>query len=667
MDNFIDPLAEATQRPKQQTGQAAFVDPTANRQPAAVPQTTSQPKNQSYASGVLDFVTQGLSMDWGDELTALEAAAFGVKPGGSTANPLDWGNYEQSFSERYRAALDAKREQQDEFSEENPVTSTVAEMGGAVLPVLLTGGAALASKSVPLGTRLLQAAGYGTAQGAITGAGASEGDLAQNAEDAAWGAGIGLVAAPTLLGAASGIQKGVSAVTRALPGGAKRQANRVLLETISPGDAATMGRKISTMPSEAVLADVAPRSARQISYSAGRNVGGANMVDDLVSRQKGQEDRLLPLIDEQFSGKGLRSTIEDLTTQRSAAAAQQYSNVYSQRIYVSDELKEILQQAGDDLPNAWRTAQKLAAREGRELPRAWDFDESGAIKFLDAVEPDVKALDYIKQALDDQVDTLFRNGRNQEALSLKGVRDRLRNFVDEKVPAYKEARSMYAGYSAALGAADKGRKYMQSALGDDLAAISSRDIKAMGAHELEAFKSGAAAVLRDRIEGKGSTADITKIFDNTKIRKKLEAAFGREQAQRFIKAVIDEAAMSETYQGILGGSPTASRMAADSAAQSSNLGLINEMATLPYNPILGSMSIANRAANGLKPPPEAVSREISNMMLNNSPDEITRVLQMLNASKRPVAGPLLSQGTAASTVGVGGHTGGHGGVILGGR
>lgn len=118
---------------------------------------------QSFAGGLMDSFAQGVSLGFGDELTALESAALGRTPQGG------WFDYSQPFRERYDRNLAAERAQQARFRGENPVTAIASEIAGGIANPL----------SRVAGVK--GAAAYGAAYGF----GSGEGGLMERATDAA--------------------------------------------------------------------------------------------------------------------------------------------------------------------------------------------------------------------------------------------------------------------------------------------------------------------------------------------------------------------------------------------------------------------------------------------------------------------------------------------------
>lgn len=176
----------------------------AQQQMAAAPGAGDE---QSYASGLLDSATQGLSFGFGDELTAAEAAVLGRTPEGG------FFDYSQPIGERYDRALAAERGQQEQFRETNPVSSVAAEVAGAVPTAMLPLGAlGRAAQGASLPTRVAAGSAIGAGQGGVYGFGSGEGGFQERAQDALVGAGIGGgigAAAPAVGGAVRAAARGV--------------------------------------------------------------------------------------------------------------------------------------------------------------------------------------------------------------------------------------------------------------------------------------------------------------------------------------------------------------------------------------------------------------------------------------------------------------------------
>lgn len=129
------------------------------------------------AAGATDAAISGATGGFSDEISAAARA------------PIDMATRGEEFGEAYQHNLAAERDRMAQYRKANPVKSTTAEVaGGLVMPVSKAAGAVRS----------------GIAQGALYGAGNSEGDLTQRASDAAVGG--------TLSGALGGIVAGVGRV-----------------------------------------------------------------------------------------------------------------------------------------------------------------------------------------------------------------------------------------------------------------------------------------------------------------------------------------------------------------------------------------------------------------------------------------------------------------------
>lgn len=126
----------------------------------------ASPEN-TMAGGVVDAVTQGASLGFGDELTGLESAVLGRTPEG------EWFNYDRPFGERYQRAVDAERGQQDRFREENPAVSIGSEVVGGLGTGLGAGraGLTLMRPGAGLGSNVGRGAAEGMLYGGVAGAG----------------------------------------------------------------------------------------------------------------------------------------------------------------------------------------------------------------------------------------------------------------------------------------------------------------------------------------------------------------------------------------------------------------------------------------------------------------------------------------------------------------
>jgi hypothetical protein len=233
-----------------------------------IPADTEQPANPMVAAR--EELARGLKAGKSGDLDTYRAAAFRTNQGvpaagpteaaisGATGGfadeasaasraPIDMLTRGEGFDEAYQHNLAAERDRLAQYQKESPIASTAAEVAGSL--------------AMPLGKA--GAIKTGLAQGALFGAGNSEGDVAQRAADAAVGG--------TVSGALGGV---ISRVGRAV-GGKAPSATPSIQEL---KDAATKGYR-----SDAVKGlEIDPKAAADIATSI-RVKLDADGFDDVVA------------------------------------------------------------------------------------------------------------------------------------------------------------------------------------------------------------------------------------------------------------------------------------------------------------------------------------------------------------------------------------------------
>lgn len=193
---------------------------------------------QSYGAGMLDAVTSGMAGGLGPVLTGAEAALLGRTPEG------DWFDYSESMGERYRDAVEAERQQNRRFREENPVSAAAGTIGGtmATMGGLATRGITGANALRSAGMR--RGAGYGGA--AIEGGALGATYAAGAGEDIGTGAAMGAALGPVAHGAAQGISRGVGrALRRRQIGRATQSADDIRRNEQRPGYQAAAAEEVA--------------------------------------------------------------------------------------------------------------------------------------------------------------------------------------------------------------------------------------------------------------------------------------------------------------------------------------------------------------------------------------------------------------------------------------
>lgn len=579
-----------------------FVKPDFSDKRTLISQAPSQKFMPSFYDYGQQILGQGALMGTGDEIAGTIKGLYNAigSEGGFLNNAIN------SASK----GIDAERAQMKKVENELGTLKTLALQGaGGLLTGGLGAGRAIAGKGLSLGAKALRGSKQGAMQGAATGAGMSEGTT-ERILPAVYGAAGGGILGAGLPVVASGLTGTAKGVLRMLPGGVEAQARNVVRGTIPQKVVPRMEKELADMP-KGVIADVAPRDAQRLAGEAMRTIGGGRAVDVLAARHKGQAGRLVPKVSEIVSPYRVDDVLKGLSKQRKIAADKDYKNVYNYEVSITNPLKNFFEK--DAIQDAYSGAKALANIEGVKLPPLFTTLSDGSKQYA---KPTAKMLDYIKQSMDDKVNRTFIAGDKSLGISLQGLRDDFRNHLDEIIPEYKNTRSTYAGFSAAMEAAEDGANFMKSGLGDEMSGLkglmTKTKIEDLGAHELEAFRSGVGAVLRDKIMGKGFGADVTKIFDSPKMIEKLTSALGKKDAQLFLREIKKESKMAVTWAENQG-SQTAQRA---SAKMSMGKELADAaVSTAAGVPNVGTgINLVRAAANQLAPQPESVAKRVSQLL-----------------------------------------------------
>lgn len=572
-----------------------------------------EPSFYDYAQQV---VGQGTLMGIGDEIAG---TVKGLYEGLTT---------DKSVGDAINQNIDAERERMAKTEASLGMPATLALQGGGGL---LTGGLglgrALARQGLSKTQQVLRGSGIGGVQGGVTGAGMAEGNLLDPEGLASRGIGLGIgtvggaIGGGLLTGLGQQVGKVLSATERKLPGGADRQTARVLQQVIPRKAVPRMERELGKM-SRGVPMDVAPLDAQRLAGAAIRSIGGGRQQEILKARQKGQASRFDNIIDKIVSPQSGAEMLETLAKDRQLNANKQYSKVYEQEVPLTKELKNLYKT--NAVKKSFRMAKMIADDENVNLPNLVTKTKEGEA----FVKPTARMLDYMKQGLDAYVDAQYRIS-GPLGRSAQNVRNRFRDHLDAIIPGYKDARSTYAGFSAAIEALENGVNYMRSSLGDELSSIkdlvSKSDIEKLklNDHEYQSFRSGIAAVLKDKVKGKPFEADVTKIFNTPKILEKLNIALGKKDAKALINEIRKEAKQAQSFAETQG-SASGQRISAQQSLEKP----MNVMA-LGGDPTLIAANAMAQTLNRLNPPPEVIARNISRLMASPKIEDQMQAFRLL--------------------------------------
>jgi len=641
-------------------------------------------------AGAFRSFLQGLSFGFSDEIEAAVKAAFTK------------GSYQDN--------VEAVREGIKQYQARSPVAAASSEIAGALLPAALTMGAtapAVAARAPQLagavtrGTQAVQSALpaalqgtgigaqvgrgalYGAAGGALGGAGQAEGGMSDRLQGAAVGAGLGAAvgaAVPPAMGLA-GYGAGKARDVLGRSGAAAQQKAAQLIIQAMERDQLTpqeLQRRLmqATPGKPTTLADIGGES--MLSRAAGAvNVPGTakgTKGEFLQERVRTQSDRVIADL-AAAAQERLQNTnmlLRDLTDQQKQKAAPLYAKAYDTPVGVLND-KELLKYL--DRPafkKAYARAVSMAANEGESLPQIYRFktdgngrpiyDEEGLPVYGELEDlPNVKVLDWVKRGLDDVINAKqTKEGfASTEARVIRNAKNEFLAKLDDLVPAYKDARAVFAGDAALKDAIEQGRKIFTMPENDwrEVAA----DFNKLTDMERNMFRAGvvdAAKIQADRITREFGTArDVTRLFDNTQTLGRLRSAFPDDQSFNAFKNQLgEEARFTEVRNRILAGSRT-TPLAAEMAEQAGPTGAAVGSAIIQGNlqPIASQLlgRAMQRGAGNVGDVADILGRELLTPMTPQSLDALMRRLaaqqeamataEVNRANVRPMVGGAFGQ------------------------
>ena len=553
---------------------------------------------------------QGTAFGFGDEIEGLGRGVMSYFQGDTP-----WADFD--FSAARDKGIDQARAEVELYQRARPYKATALQVAGGVPTGLAGAGRALAMRGAGLLPRMIEGAKQGAAHGGLSGLGRGEGGFdASGLESRGISAGVGA-------GTGATVGAGVPVVGDVLRGAgnvlgqvapklqATRQAGRMMRRAMDDDEITVPAIRdaLRNMPAKARIPDAPDTYSvglRDLARQAATTSGGKAAHRFLAERHAEQGPRLLEQVDRFLPTQSLNDYLEEVTAKRSEAAAQQYGELRARQLKMTDELKYFLNHP--KIKEAWGGAQSLAEWEDVALPDAVEtLDGANAY-----AKPTLQVMDYLKRSLDGRVNRAYAANDTEDAHAAKVFRNKLRDFLDTVVPEYKEARSVYAGHSAALEAAEEGKKFVLRPGTFDQSLF-----KKFGDHEMESFRVGVADALRQQILETPYKSDaVNKIFNNEAKKLRLRKAFNNDaQFDAFEQAMRNEEQMALTSVRATTGSRTAPMLSDVEAGQ--NITDATDVATGGAGSLvrLLTQSMSETA------PPDAVAAELRRLLLDPANQE----------------------------------------------
>ena len=548
---------------------------------------------------------QGTALGFGDEL---EGFGRGV---------MSYFRDDKPFGQAVSEGIDQARAANELYQRARPYKATALQVAGGAPTGLLGMGRAALMRGAALVPRIIQSTKEGAKFGAVSGLGRGEGGfdmpgLQSRGLSGLVGAGTGAMVGAGVPVVGDITRGALNLAGKFVPGSqVKRQAGRLLRRGMDDDDITVpaIREALSRMPATARIPDAPDRFSiglRDLARHAATTSGGKAAHRFLAERNEDQARRALEQVDRFLPTQSLNDYLEETTMLRRESANRDYGDAYKQDLEMTEELKGFLK--NKKIQEAWSGAQDIMEYDGVDLSDAVQVSDGQTI----FTKPTLELMDYIKQSLDDQVNSLYSAGQSTRAGRAKMLRNNLRDYLDSVNPAYKEARSVYAGHSAAMEAAEEGKKFVLRPGTFDQGMLAK-----FGDHEMESFRVGVADALRFQINNTPDGGDaVAKIFNNPAKRDRLRTAFASdEDFAAFARAIEDERQMALTSARATTGSRTAPMLSDADAAQ--DLSDAGDLATG------GGGAIARLVMQGMREgaPSDQVAAELRRLLLDPANQE----------------------------------------------
>ena len=579
-------------------GMATMPNPMEARAQAQAMMRNRESRPGPLLPGVVNEALQGATLGFSDEAIAAMRAGFDPRQRKELTEQITG----QPSPGSYGDYLKAEREGMRKYQEQNPITSTVANLTGALAPAVATGGlGAVPGVSRALGPKLASmlfgttpSVGRMTATGAGSGAVSAVGTSEKPISDAPSEAAMGAVSGGAAAGALGFLGQYVAMPAyRQLKrmmgfGDSNQMADKLIVDALrkdnlDPNQA--LARLQSMQRGEATLADVgentagllrrasaAPGQARQETQTALSQRAaerGPRISDDLRNLMSASPD--------------FYTDITDLMAKRRTDAQALYGAAWANAPVITPQ----------SAPNIWGM---------RDLPSFKTAMDQGMRRLRDMGLPlnspqnIFRGLHETKLALDDMIEHEMRNGRKNQAATLLSMKERLLRDMDNASGPYKIARQAYAGDSEMLEAMNQGRN-IYTLPEPELRALIARF--GNNASEYDAFRSGMAQAMLERVRAGGPNADPMQLVFPRGSEQRIRGAFRDDQAfDEFRNRLLEERTMARTEATGLRRTP----MDVDQAGQGGNLGPAATLATgRPVRAAIEALDAAMPTVTGMTP------------------------------------------------------------------
>ena len=531
----------------------------------------ARPPDLSGAGGFAARAANSALFNFGDELAAAAQSAFS--------------------DQTYDQTLAANRMALDEYARQNPKTALAADITGALLPAVVSGGTALAGRGSLAAIQAARASAVaretptllgtvgrgmavGGAQGALSGAGAGE-DLK--------GRGVGALtggAAGATLGGAFGGAATVGNVARERAGGVGDDASRYFMSLINRENqslndvSAELARREGVGVSDNIVADVMGPAFRSEMRGAATQSAPLRreLTDTLNNRAREQGTRVRGALEAATGAKVTNTAREGATRVASAntRATPLYEAFRQRPPFVDDPVFTRLLSERPALSSALSDTQRSLLNAGVrdpsgvrrvEVPAAYPGVSGplpGTSRVTSTLTPN--ALDRMVKitgaSAEDARNVNLSAAARNEARDVMEARGALLSRADELAPEYAQARQLVATAKTFEEQAAAGRQFLDADSGT--AEVLLRAAKTP--EEKAAFQQGVLDAMNQRLQRSRNVAGrvnaaVPRIADEASMARLADAfpQFRGQPYDRLVQQLEALAQQSGTRNQFLGG------------------------------------------------------------------------------------------------------------------
>jgi hypothetical protein len=447
----------------------------------------------------------------------------------------------------------------------------------------LAEGASLAEQAAALGARAAGAGAGGATIGGVTGFGEGS-SLPERLKHAAIGTVTGGALGTLLAPAAEGIGAlGSLAYKKAIEPNITRikslfnpeaEAEKLVASRIAADRPNLTAEEFARLQAEGeplMLADVGGRGTQQYARTAANLSPEADVLlnEPITQRFAGQTARVEKDIRGMFPDSvDYAQTIEKLNQAARKANKPAYKKAYDEggSGVFNAELYDLMQAPAVQgaMKDVGRRAknQEVFGEPIGDIVDPFAFNKEGQLiakEGMSADQANLRYWDIVKRNLDDEVSSLYRQGKKSEAGDIKNIRDKLRDTLDDIVPSYASARKTAAEHFGADNAFEAGINF---AKWNDPKKVSEgfKAWKGMSDSEKELFARGYSIdLINDAQKVRDNLSVVNKSFMGTAPidRAKNLMALGKERSDALEARLRTEQIMDQLRTAVQGGSQTA--------------------------------------------------------------------------------------------------------------